>query len=192
MSGSAGASAPGGATGTGVTAAVVSGSTGDPLNPVYNTQKLAQSLDVLCINGFRWMKDVENVASSKKIKVCLDEEHLDTPGDALAKSLVTEKIPDEWVDAALDKPSAKEAYDWLKGKFTGGKNQKLMSKWAFLLDSGKIEDAQTYMAFVALKYKLARGLRANKHPVDEERLAMGIVSCLPKAFTHSQSHLYDS
>jgi transposase InsO family protein len=180
MSGSAGASAPGGATGTGVTAAVVSGSTGDPLNPVYNTQKLAQSLDVLCINGFRWMKDVENVASSKKIKVCLDEEHPDTPGDALAKSLVTEKIPDEWVDAALDKPSAKEAYDWLKGKFTGGKNQKLMSKWAFLLDSGKIEDAQTYMAFVALKYKLARGLRANKHPVDEERLAMGIVSCLQK------------
>jgi hypothetical protein len=66
MSGSAGASAPGGATGTGVTAAVVSGSTGDPLNPVYNTQKLAQSLDVLCINGFRWMKDVENVASSRK------------------------------------------------------------------------------------------------------------------------------
>jgi hypothetical protein len=143
MSGSAGASAPGGATGTGVTAAVASGSSGDPNNPVYNTQKLAQSLDVLCINGFRWIKDVENVASSKKIKVCLEEEHPDTPGDALAKSLVTEKIPDEWVDAALDKPSAKQAYDWLKDKFTKGKNQKLMSKWAFLLDSGKIEDAQT-------------------------------------------------
>jgi hypothetical protein len=37
MSGSAGASAPGGATGTGVTAAAASGSTGDPHNPVYNT-----------------------------------------------------------------------------------------------------------------------------------------------------------
>jgi hypothetical protein len=40
--------------------------------------------------------------------------------------LVTEKIPDEWVDAALDKPSAKQAYDWLKDKFTNGKNQKLI------------------------------------------------------------------
>jgi hypothetical protein len=90
MSGSAVASAPGGATGTGVTAAVALGSTGDPHNPVYNTQKLAQSLDVSCINGFRWMKVVENVASSKKIKVCLEEAHPDRLGDALAKSLVTE------------------------------------------------------------------------------------------------------
>jgi hypothetical protein len=56
------------------------------------------------------------------------------------------------VDAALDKPSAKQAYDWLKDKFTKGKNQKLMSKWARILDSGKIEDGQTYMAFVAMKY----------------------------------------
>jgi hypothetical protein len=101
--GSTGASAPGGVTGAAATAAVASGSSGDPQNPVYNTQKLVQSLDVLCINGFRWVKDVENVASSKKIKLCLEEEHPDTPGDALAKSLVTEKIPDEWVDAALDK-----------------------------------------------------------------------------------------
>jgi hypothetical protein len=168
MSGSVGASAPGGGTGTGGIAPVASGSTGDPNNPVYNTQKLVQSLDVLCINGFRWVKDVENVAGSKKIKICLEEEHPDTPGDAFAKRLVTEKIPDEWVDAALDKPSAKQAYDWLKDKFTNGKNQKLMSKWAFLLDSGKIEDAQTYMAFVSMKYKLARGLRLNNHPVDEE------------------------
>jgi hypothetical protein len=124
--------------------------------------------------------------------VCQDEEHPDTPGDALAKSLVTDKIPDEWVDAALDKPSAKQAYDWLKDKFTKGKNQKLMSKWASILDSGKIEDGQTYMAYVSMKYKLARGLRANNHHVDEERLAMGIVSGLPKPFVHSQAHLYDS
>jgi hypothetical protein len=46
----------------------------------------------------------------------------------LAKSLVTEKIPDEWVDAALDKPSAWQAYDWLEGKFTEGNNHKMMSK----------------------------------------------------------------
>jgi hypothetical protein len=44
MSGSAGASAPGGGTGTGVTAPVASVSIGDPHNPVYNTQKLVQSL----------------------------------------------------------------------------------------------------------------------------------------------------
>jgi hypothetical protein len=48
MSGSAGASAPGGI-GTGGTAPVASVSTGDPHNPVYNTQKLVQSVDVLCM-----------------------------------------------------------------------------------------------------------------------------------------------
>jgi hypothetical protein len=48
------------------------------------------------------------------------------------------------------------------------------------------------MAFVSMKYKLARGLRSNNHPVDEERLAMGMVTNLPKAFSHSQPHLYDS
>jgi hypothetical protein len=35
--------------GTGGTAPVASVSTGDPHNPVYNTQKLVQSLDVLCM-----------------------------------------------------------------------------------------------------------------------------------------------
>eukprot|EP00884_Botryococcus_braunii_P008221 jgi/Botrbrau1/173/Bobra.0022s0155.1 len=43
-----------------------------------------------------------------------------------------------------------------------------------------------------MKFKLARGLRANNHPVYDERLIMGIVSWLPKAFSHDLGHLYDS
>ena len=109
---------------------VQSRNTVDQTTPVYTNLKLVQALDLDCENGFRWQKDVLNVANSKRIKVCLEEEHPDTAGDSLAMTLLTEKIPDVWVDRALDMPNAKQAYDWLLSKFTGGSNEELMRKWS--------------------------------------------------------------
>jgi hypothetical protein len=48
------------------------------------------------------------------------------------------------------------------------------------------------MAFVALKFKIARGLVANHHPLDNERLVMGIVSGLAKAFSHHLGHPHNA
>jgi hypothetical protein len=169
-----------------------SGNVVDQTNPIYTNLKLVQALDLDCENGFRWQKDVLNVANSKRIKVCLDEEHPDTAGDSLAMSLLTEKIPDVWVDRALDMPNAKQAYDWLLRKFTGGFNEELMRKWSKVLDYGRINDGLDYHAYVARKFRLARGLQANNHPCSDGRLKMGIVEGLPKQFDHAKSNLYTS
>jgi hypothetical protein len=50
----------------------------------------------------------------------------------LAMRLVTEKIPDQWVDKALDMPTPKQAWNWLLRKFTGGQNGELMVRWEAL------------------------------------------------------------
>ena len=59
MSTSAGASAPNNPSlpvGNPITGQNV---TSYPNNHVFTNQKLAQSLDIDCVNGFRWPKDVE-------------------------------------------------------------------------------------------------------------------------------------
>jgi hypothetical protein len=135
---------------------VLSGNVTDSSLPLYSTTKLTQSLDIELENSLRWQKDVQNVANSKRIKHCLDEEHPNTAGDSLAMSLVTERIPDVWVDRALDMPSAKQAYDWLVRKFTGGYNEEQIRKWAYNLDHGRIQEGQGYQAYVARKFRLTR------------------------------------
>jgi transposase InsO family protein len=160
--------------------------------PVYSSTKLTQSLDIELENSLRWQNDVQNVANSKRIKHCLDEEHPNTPGDSLAMSLLTEKIPDVWVDKALDMPSAKQAYDWLVRKFTGGYNEEQIRRWAYNLDHGYIQEGQAYQAYVARKFRLARLLRLNNQGPSDNRIRMGIVEGLPKAFEHDKINLYNT
>jgi hypothetical protein len=78
-------------TGGNTSQAVQSGNATDPTLPVYSTTKLSQPLDIELENSLRWQKDVLNVANSKRIKHCLDEEQPNTAGDSLAMSLITEK-----------------------------------------------------------------------------------------------------
>jgi hypothetical protein len=132
------------------------------------------------------------VANSKRIKHCLDDEHPNTPGDSLAMSLLTEKIPDVWVDRVLDKPNAKQAYDWLVRKFTGGYNEEQIRQWAYTLDHGRIQEGQEYQAYVARKFRIARLLKLNNHDPSDNRVKLGIVEGLPKPFEHAKVNLYNT
>jgi transposase InsO family protein len=169
-----------------------SGNATDASLPVYNTTKLSQSLDIKLENSLRWQRDVLNVANSKRIKHCLDDEHPNTPGDSFAMSLLTEKIPDVWVDRALDMPNAKQAYDWLVRKFTGGYNEEQIRKWAYTLDHGLIHEGQEYQAYVARKFRIARLLKLNNHDPSDNRVKLGIVEGLPKPFEHAKVNLYNT
>jgi hypothetical protein len=132
------------------------------------------------------------VANSKRVKHCLDEEHPNTPGDSLAMSLLTEKIPDVWVDRALDVPNAKHAYDWLVRKFTGGHNEEQIRKWAYIVDHGRIQEGQEYQAYVARKFRIARLMKLNNQGPSDNRVRVGIVEGLPKPFEHSKINLYNT
>ena len=96
------------------------GVSNQPPDPVYNNLKVTHALDKLALDAPLWENDVMSVLISKNVAIYIEEEHPNTKGDAVAKGILTEKIPDAWALEAITKPNAKIMWDWIRSKYTSG------------------------------------------------------------------------
>jgi hypothetical protein len=162
---------------------------GNPPDPVHSNVKVTHSLDKLALNAPLWENDVISVLVSKNVSIYVEEEHPGTKGDAVAKGVLTEKIPDSWALEAITKPNAKQMWDWIRSKYSDGTNQVLIDQQVQMLEQGTMTATQTVADHVELKTKVAVALRKNKQTISDGKLKSAIVSNLPHAFDAQKANL---
>jgi hypothetical protein len=123
------------------------------------------------------------------VSIYIEEEHPNTKGDAVAKGILTERIPDAWALEAITKPNAKIMWDWIRSKYTSGSNQVMIDQQMEMLENVAMSSTQSIGDHVEFKTKVAAALTRNKQMVSDGKLKNAIVSTLPAVFESHRASL---
>ena len=154
----------------------------DPTNPVNSNVQVSVALDREGLDVPLWIGSVTQTCVCKNVSECLFQHLPGTKGDAVAMSVVLQKIPTDWAHEASEKGSAMLAFQWVKNKFTGGHDLNINDDWQDMIEKESMSLEGTMEQYVSRKKLLAARINGNGGNITEEKLRRCIINNLPWQF----------
>ncbi len=100
---------------SGLVAAVVSNPPpSDDTNPIHSQMKVTHALGIKCLKARLWARSVKAVMIARNVYDCITHAKPGTKGNAVAMSVLLEKIPEQWAEEIVCLETSKEAFEGLE------------------------------------------------------------------------------